>query len=90
MKAEPSYFLPHKGMDQHSIDAVLWKNARAQGIVKDYKFPRLEFNRIWNVGRERWPYSRRHNDKYVVRDKGHYRFTRLGLEVLKENGYAPE
>lgn len=89
MSKTTSYFLPHKGMDELSIKSVLWKNAYNQGRSSNYKVPDAEFKRIWNVGRERWPYSRRHNDKYVVKDKGYYRFTRLGLEVLKESGYDP-
>lgn len=83
-----SMFLPHGAMDDLSIKSIQWKNAHENGQSARYSIPEKEFKRIWGIGRERWPYSRRHVDKYVVKDKGRYRFTRYGQEILKENGYG--
>lgn len=90
MTPEPSMFLRQGGMDDLSVKSVQWKNDYNMGQSGHYTTPALEFKRIWNVGRERWPYSRRHLDKYVVKDRGRWRFTRYGKEVLKESGYAVE
>lgn len=82
-----SLFLHQNGMDQLSIDAVEWRNKRNMGVVLHYKVPDKEFKRLWNVGREGYNPSRRHSDKYVVRERGFYRFTRYGIQTLKECGY---
>lgn len=80
-------FLHQNGMDELSIKALAWQNNYNKGMMGYWKVPDKEFKRIYNVGREKWPYSRRHIDKYVVKDRGCYRFTTLGKQVLKESGY---